>query len=580
MPTTAHYFLEALQECGIEYLFCNLGTDHAPIVEELARWRAQGRTAPQVVLCPHETVAMHMAMGYAMVTGRGQAVVVHVDAGTANAVMGLHNCTRSRVPVLLIAGKAPFTVRGELPGTRDTPINFLQEPFDMAGLVRPYVKWSYDLPSGLVVKEALRRAHSVIHSEPRGPAYFTVAREILAEEIAADRVAAFPAERFGPVPAPGADDETLGELAARLLAARAPMLVSAYAGRHPETPALIDRLARFCGMGVYESNPIQLNIPRDSPCFCGVLPTAAVADADFGLLVDVDVPWLPNQANENPGACWAHIDIDPIKKDSPIWGFPTHLRIAGDSRRILERLLALLEARATPAYRTAAAARLDALAQARATRDRARAEAAAVPGEPGRINPAYMLAELDRVMEDDDILVQEAITNAPLVLEQLRRTRPLTLLGNGGGGLGFGAGTALGAKLARPERTVFHVSGDASFVFSAPTAAYMVAREHRLPIFSIVLDNCGWGGVKGATLRVYPDGEAKAAGKFQAYLGAGTRYDKVGEAAGAYGECVEDPADVRDAIARCLAEVKGGRAAVLVCRIAPVEQPGDQPGSH
>lgn len=53
---------------------------------------------------------------------------MHVEAGTANAVMGLHNCTRSRVPLLLMAGKAPFAVRGELSNSRYTTINFLQEP--------------------------------------------------------------------------------------------------------------------------------------------------------------------------------------------------------------------------------------------------------------------------------------------------------------------------------------------------------------------------------------------------------------------------------------------------------------------
>ena len=147
---TAHYFLEGLQEIGVEYLFCNLGTDHAPIIEEIARWKEEGRTPPQVILCPHENLAMHMAAGYAMCTGRAQAVLVHVDAGTANAAMGMHNLCRTRVPVLVMAGKAPFTQHGELAGTRDTYVNFLQEPFDMASLVRPYVKWAWDLPAGIV----------------------------------------------------------------------------------------------------------------------------------------------------------------------------------------------------------------------------------------------------------------------------------------------------------------------------------------------------------------------------------------------------------------------------------------------
>src|SRR5258708_564902 len=88
---TAHYFLEGLNDICIDYLFCNFGTDHAPIIEEIARWESDGRRAPRIILCPHENVAMHMAGGYALMTGRGQGVLVHVDAGTANCAIGMHN---------------------------------------------------------------------------------------------------------------------------------------------------------------------------------------------------------------------------------------------------------------------------------------------------------------------------------------------------------------------------------------------------------------------------------------------------------------------------------------------------------
>ena len=138
LHSTSHYFLEGLNEVGVDHLFCNLGTDHAPIIEEMARWRKDGRRFPPTVLCPHENVAVHMAAGYAMVTGRGQAVLVHVDVGTANSAMALHNLARARIPALLMAGRAPFTIRGELAGSRDNPVHFIQEPYDQAGLVHQY----------------------------------------------------------------------------------------------------------------------------------------------------------------------------------------------------------------------------------------------------------------------------------------------------------------------------------------------------------------------------------------------------------------------------------------------------------
>ena len=130
--STAYYLLEGLKETGIDYLFCNFGTDHAPLIEAMAQFRRDGRKLPATILCPHENTAVHMAAGYAVATGRGQGVMVHVDAGTANAAMALHNLCRARVPVMLMAGKAPFTTRGELLGTRDTYVHFVQEPFDQA----------------------------------------------------------------------------------------------------------------------------------------------------------------------------------------------------------------------------------------------------------------------------------------------------------------------------------------------------------------------------------------------------------------------------------------------------------------
>ena len=88
-PSTAQFFLEGLTEIGCDYLFCNFGTDHAPIIEAMAAFKRDGRKAPKTVICPHEITAAHMAAGYFLATGRGQGVMVHVDSGTANSAMVL-----------------------------------------------------------------------------------------------------------------------------------------------------------------------------------------------------------------------------------------------------------------------------------------------------------------------------------------------------------------------------------------------------------------------------------------------------------------------------------------------------------
>jgi acetolactate synthase-1/2/3 large subunit len=564
---TAYYLLEGLNEIGVDYLFCNFGTDHAPIIDEMAHRRKRGEAMPGVVRCPHENTAAHMAAGYALVTGRGQGVLVHVDVGTANTANAMHNLFRSRLPVLLMAGKAPYTVNDELVGSRDTYVHFVQEPFDQGSLVRPYLKWEWTLPSGVVVKEALRRAHSIMQSEPRGPVYLMMQRETLTQHWNADEIRRYPTDQFtAAAGGGGADPKLVAALAEKLLTAENPILIAGYAGRHAHASEAIDALAQFAGIAVYEANMTN-NISHDSPCFVGFSADKAVPGADIGLLVDVDVPWFPSDVHASDKTYWAHIDIDILKPGSPMWTFPGHLRMQGDSGRILDQVLEELKAKATPRFRAAAAARLERIKAARDERIARAAKLAADKGKPGAINPHYLMAEVGKVLDEDAIVFNEGVTNAGAVLLQIPRRIPNTTMRSGGGGLGWSGGMALGAKLAAPDRMMLQVSGDGGFYFGNPSSVFAVSQQYKLPFFSIVMDNTGWNAVKQSTLRVFPEGEAKGAGEFEAELAPKVAFTKVAEAFGAYGEEVGDPADVPAAIARCLKEVRGGRSALLHVRV-------------
>ncbi len=573
MPShsTAHYFLEGLADLGIEYLFANLGTDHVSLIEELARWDREGRAHPQVILCPHENVAIHMAGGYAAISGRGQAVLVHVDAGTANASMGMHNLFRARVPVFLMAGKAPYTLRGELPGSRDNYVHFVQDPYDIGSLVRPYVKWEYSLPSGVVAKEVLTRGYALMQSDPAGPVYLTLPRETLAQPWEEAAIRAFPPERYGPVRAGGVAPDGARRIAAELLAAANPIAIASYLGRKPEAVAALDALARECGMRVFESNPVYLNIPRDSPCFAGFDASSAIAAADLGLLLDVDVPWVPQRVPDDLRTRWLHIDVDAIKKDFPVWGFPTDLRVQADCATVLGQVLEIIRAEADANFRARAAQRIAGWEANRLERAQRIAAAAAVSGKEGAISADFLCAALNAALDQDDIVINEAIRNTLPVLDQIMRTRPQTYFGLSGGGLGFSGGMALGAKLARPDCRVVQIVGDGGFHFSAPTSVYAVAQQYGLPVFTVVLDNGGWQAVKESVLRVYPKGAAAAANAFQSRLEGGQRhFEQIASAFGAHGEAVSDPGEVAGAIARCLAAVDAGQAAVLAVRVTPL----------
>jgi acetolactate synthase-1/2/3 large subunit len=568
--TASHDLLQGLVDLGIEYLFCNLGTDHAPLIEEMAHWREQGRAFPKLILCPHENTAVHMAGGYAVATGRGQAVLVHVDAGTANAAMGLHNLCRTRIPVLLIAGRAPMSTFDDATGGRDTYVHFIQEPFDQASVVRPYVKWEYNLAWPSMAHEVVSRAGAVMQSDPTGPVYLTLPREVLAAPVDAASVGAYGHQNHLPVKAQGADSSAIRAIAEQLMRSENPMLVTAYAGRNREAPALIEKLAALCGMRVCEFNTIYMNIRRDSPYFGGYNPAAFTEQADFGLMVDVDVPWIPKTTRVNPNAYWAQLDVDAIKRDIPMWGFALNARIEGDSVRLIAQLIEIIESSATPEFKAKAASRGLALKTAHAQNKQRSASLAQARGVVNAINPHYLCAVLGQHIDLHDVVLNEAIRNTMAVFEQIPREVPGSLMGLSGGGLGFSAGTALGIKLAQAQHRVIHFVGDGSFYFSNPSSVYAVANQYGLPILTVLLDNGGWSAVKESTLRMYPQGEAKSTNQFASDLGYATDFAAIAEAAGAHGERLVDPEQVEAAIERCLAALDAGRSALLHVRITPL----------
>jgi acetolactate synthase-1/2/3 large subunit len=566
--SAAHYFLEGLVDLGVDYIFANLGTDHVSLIEEMARWDKEGRKHPEMILCPHEVVAVHMAGGYALATGRAQAVLVHVDAGTANACMAIQNLFRYRLPVMLFAGRAPHTLHGELTGSRDTYVHFVQDPFDIASIVRPYVKWEYSLPSGVVVKEALARASAFAHSDPPGPVYMMLPRETLAEEWDEAAMPAYPAARYGSVQSGGIEPARAAAIAEALISAKNPVAFAAYLGRRPQAVAALDRLARLCGIRVAEFSSIDLNIPQDSPCFAGSDPLPLLEGADLGLLLDTDVPFVPQAAKRAGAMKWIQIDLDPLKSDFPMWGFATDMRIQGDSAVILQQVCEAVEARVDDAWRRRIADRIASWRSVTEAAAQKRATAAANKGVSGALNPAFVLATLSGKISQDDIVLNEAIRNGPVLQEHVRRTKPQSYVGLAGGGLGFSGGMALGLKLAQPKRRIVQVIGDGGFHFSSPDSVYAVAQQYQIPIFTVVLDNGGWQAVKSAVQRVYPKGIAAETDQFQSRLMSGRQgerraFSDVAKAFGAHGECVTEPDELADAIERCLAALDDGKAAVL-----------------
>jgi acetolactate synthase-1/2/3 large subunit len=132
-------------------------------------------------------------------------------------------------------------------------------------------------------------------------------------------------------------------------------------------------------------------------------------------------------------------------------------------------------------------------------------------------------------------------------------------------GLGWGPGAALGAKLARPDSPVMAVVGDGAYMFSNPAAVHHASALHDLPVLFVVMNNAMWGAVQRSTRAMYPDGLASRSNQ-PAFveLGKLPAFEQICEAAGGYGERVEDPTTLPDALKRAMSVVTNERRQALL----------------
>src|SRR5881296_316144 len=326
VESTAEAYLELLAARGIEYLFANAGTDFAPLIEAYAKRGAQGQTSPRPLTIPHETPAVAMAHGYTMVSGRPQAVMVHVIVGAGNAVGGIINAARCNVPMLFSAGRNPITESG-MHGSRNRPIHWAQESFDQAGMIREYVKWDYELRNFTQLETVVDRALAVSQAEPQGPVYLTLPREVLAEKHEVfEYAAASRAPRPGAV---SAAPETIGEAARMLTAARNPIILTKAAGRDPRAVPALVTLAETLGAPVIDQFHTHMNFPQDHPLHAGFDAAPYLDDADCIVAVESDVLWFPALKAPRPEAKIVQIAVDPLFARYPIRGFPADAALSG-----------------------------------------------------------------------------------------------------------------------------------------------------------------------------------------------------------------------------------------------------------
>jgi acetolactate synthase-1/2/3 large subunit len=556
--SVAEALLRALKRRGIDYVLANAGTDFAPIIEGLVRLGGRPAEIPRFITVPHENLAMAMAHGYYQVAGKPAAVMVHVTVGTGNTICALMNAARDNVPLLLMAGRTPLTQSGHI-ASRSAPIHWGQENFDQAGVVREYTKWDFELRAGQPVEEVLGRALDIALSEPRGPVYLTLPREVLADAprgvpqmLPATEIAA---------PEPSA--RHIDELADWVAAAEWPMILTSNLGRDRQAVGVLGRLAERNAIPVAEPHASCVNLPASHAMKTGHAGTELLGRADLIIVTECEVPWYPRYFSPSPKAKVVHLGVDPLWERYPIRSFRADRAITGSSRSALALLDAALESRRADAKAIAQRRRI--VAEFRAVKAKEAAAVAARARGEKPIRYSYVGACIHDALPKGGIVVTELGVGA----DHFGLEEPGSLLAVSiGGGLGFGLGASLGAKLAAPDRMVVSTIGDGSYMFGNPTPFHLVSRAAKLPTLTIVCNNGRWQAVESATRVVYPDGAAAHAAEMPLVeLQPSPEFTKVAEASDAFAKRVDDPAELPRAIDAALTAVAGGRQALLDVRM-------------
>ncbi|WP_172294773.1 thiamine pyrophosphate-requiring protein [Pseudoruegeria sp. HB172150] len=537
-PLAAGAFLEALSDNGIDYVFGNAGTDFAPLIEAFAQAEISGATVPMPVTVPHENVAICMAQGVYQASGRPQAVILHVNVGTANAICGLIDASRERIPVLLAAGRTPILEEGE-PGSRTAFIHWGQEMFDQAGMLREIVKWDYELRHPAQAALAVDRAMTVAMADPKGPVYLTLPREVLA---AGARPDARRAPRSAAAPA-APNTAAMERVKERLAKAERPILVCSSLGRTVAEWDALQSFAESQQVGVVSYRTRYAALPTAHPANLGVEVGPYLKDADLVLAVECDVPWIPANHVVSEDTSIIHLGIEPTFGRYPMRNFRAEETIAGDPAVALNDLSGSV----TPDG--VLVRRRERLENARSRADGALCDFTH-PAPDGPSNPIWVARCLRSVQRPDDRVVVEI----PFPIQHMDFTRQGSFFATpSAGGLGWALGASLGVKLADQTRRVIAVVGDGSYMFGNPTPAHQVARAMDLPTLTIILNNAMWAAVRRATLGLYPDGAAAASNRAPlTYIDPSPDYARIVEASGGYGERVERSADLPEALERAL----------------------------
>ncbi|KAL7627200.1 hypothetical protein AAE478_003976 [Parahypoxylon ruwenzoriense] len=578
MYTASFAFFEAIWEAGVTHCFVNLGSDHPSIIEAMVKGQRENKgNFPRIITCPNEMVAMSMADGYARLTGKPQCVIVHVDVGTQGLGAAVHNASTGRAPVLVFAGLSPFTLEGEMRGSRTEYIHWIQNVPDQTQILGQYCRYTGEIKTGKNVKQMVNRALQFATSDPQGPVYLVGAREVMEEEITPysleQRV-------WDSVDLGGLTPKASKEIAEALLGAENPLLITGYSGRNQKIPGALVELANAVkGLRVLDTGGSDMCFPASHPGWLGLRfgVEPSIENADVIVILDCDVPWIPTMNKPKDGIKVFHIDVDPLKQLMPLFYVPAQHRYRAGALVAIEQIISEAKNHTSKLDAAVVAKKWDAL-QASHKERLAGIASRTTPAEDGSFGTGHLCKTLRSLCPQDTIWAIEAVTNTAFVHDNLQPEIPGSWINCGGGGLGWSGGGALGIKLATDAENggrgkfVVQIVGDGTFLFSVPGSVYWISRRYKIPVLTIVLNNKGWNAPRKSMLLVHPEGLGSTATNEEINISFDPVPDYSGIAKAAAGgdlfaARVDKAQDLEKTIRDAVQAVQGGQSAVLDVKV-------------
>ena len=551
--------VEAFRKLNVKYILSSPGTEWAPVWEAMANQKQSGNDGPVLMDVWHETLAVDIASGFTLVTGEMQAVLLHAGSGLMQGNMGIHGAFVAGIPMIVISGESMTygEQKGFDPGAQW--INNLSIVGGTTRLVEPIFKFATVAGSSHTVYEHVLRTGELAQRTPRGPTYLAVSTETLMDEWTAPENARTipPAPKIQTIPS------DIEKMADQLLAAKNPLVLTEAAGQEVETYEALVGLCELLALPLIEKpGALFANFPKDHPLHQGHDVQPYWDDMDLALVIRTRVPWYP-PSQRPPNATVAIIDEEPHRASMVYQSLQADLYLEGYAARTLQDLTKVLKSRKLD--KEAIENRRSALAK---SHDELMAKKMALYKDvenKSPIDPVWLCACLGEVMPKGTSYIDEVTTHTPLLREHIMWTEPQSLFTRQSG-LGQGLGLSLGVKLAKPESPVVTLIGDGAFLYNPVLQSLGASRDYNLPIIAVIFDNTKYAAMQGMHQKMYPKGVAVDTNVFHGTHINAPDFTKVAEAFGAYGERVENPAQVKQALKNALEANEEGRTAIIdVC---------------